>query len=482
MKNLRLVLNNFIIKLSSDLYSRLGMLVLVVLIARIYGAEQFGRFTLAFALVNMLYFVTDLGLSVLFIRDAARNITLSKKYWEKILFFKLFACIVTTCVIFIIAFLFSYGEETVRMIAIATVWMLANSFIDLINSYFTAMEKLKPVLINTLLYRTVLYLIVAYCFYIQASIEVVCSLFALSSIIGCMGGFFILILHIGSFKIHFDLEFIKSKLKEALPIAIAGILIGVYLRLDTLILSKIAGEVQVGLYNSAFKLFETLMFVPTIFQSVIMPRFVQYLDDKQRLVQAAEKAVLFLLILVLPVSAILHFKSSWIISILYGNEFEGGAKSLAIIAPAITLMFLHCIPSTLLISQNRQRWIVISSLWALVINIIGNLILIPLYGYYGASIMVVVTQAVMVSVMYYSCRETLINWALMIGTLKLITCTGFVGLFLYYVEFEYTVIEIGLSILLFYLLIISFRVINISEIKEYLSEIFVNRFGSAKKK
>ncbi len=471
MKDSQSVLANFIIKIGSDLYSRIGMLILIILIARIYGVELFGSYALAFALANMLYIVSELGLHVLLIRDAAKDVKNSKQYLEKLIFVKIIACFSTVFIVFAIACILSYSELIFQLLVASTIWMVSNSFIDLINSYFTALDKLKYVLFNTLIYRSLLYVFAALAFLIKVPLLTICWLQAASSLIGFIIGTLMLTSQIGFFRIVVDKTFIFEKLKAAMPIAMSGVMISIYLRIDTLLLSKFTDESQVGLYNAAFKLYETLIFVPTVFQTVIVPKLVIYLNDNKKLSHTTVKASSFMMMISLPICVVMMVESEWIIELLYGVNYLNASTAMAVISPAVFCLFLYSVPAILLITQNRQSINAFASFWAMIINVGGNYLLIPSFGFIGSAVMVSLTQLIMLLILIHNCKSSFYNYDFFIVIFKFIIIASSLSLFLFYFDLSFKIFEFILTGIIYIILLVIFKIILISELKEYVKSI-----------
>jgi stage V sporulation protein B len=81
-----------------------------------------------------------------------------------------------------------------------------------------------------------------------------------------------------------------------------------------------------------------------------------------------------------------------VITLFYGSEFEPGAMALALLAPAIALFPIAHIAGGLLVAQDRQT--AVGVVYGLVAaqNLVGNLILVPLFSLEGAAVETSITQ------------------------------------------------------------------------------------------
>ncbi|MFH1283564.1 MAG: flippase [bacterium] len=469
MKNASRIAGNFGLKLFSDLYSKIGMLVLVLCVARVFGAEAFGKYAVSFALVNIFYIFTDFGLHTLLVRDIGKERSIANEYWEKFLSIKLISALAAVILIFITAQLISFPADTKRIIVAASIWMVANSLIDGSNALFTAYEKLHFVLWNTLIYRTLLYIIGFTAIYFNAALFNIIMIIAGSSVLGSITGLYFINKYFFKFNVKFSWSFFLKRIKNSWPLALSGVFMTIYMRIDTILLSKMKGDIETGIYNSAFKLFETLVFIPTVFQNVALPYFARYVfQDDDRVIAASAQASAFMLILSLPMSIALIIKADWVMNLLYGSKYDGGETALSILACAIPFLFALTIPASVLIAANKQKIIGYSSLAATLINITGNILLIPVSGYVGSSIMLLATHVVLFLVLAIAAKRWVINRLVLWKFVRVVLAGVLMSCLLVFIDFKYDLLGILAGFLIFYGCLIPLRVIHLKEIREFI--------------
>jgi O-antigen/teichoic acid export membrane protein len=109
---------------------------------------------------------------------------------------------------------------------------------------------------------------------------------------------------------------------------------------------------------------------------------------------AYQKSFKYLLLVGLPIAVGTTLVADRIIVGIYSSGFSEAAAALRILIWATPFSFLGWLLWTMLVSMNRQDLMARLNFLAMVINVIGNLILIPKYSYAGASIATAVTNAV----------------------------------------------------------------------------------------
>ena len=84
--------------------------------------------------------------------------------------------------------------------------------------------------------------------------------------------------------------------------------------------------------------------------------------------------------------------SSLIIHILYGSAYSGAINALRIICWYTTFSYLGSIRNIWILCMNLQKYLFVINLSSVLLNVILNLLLIPVIGIEGAAIASFATQ------------------------------------------------------------------------------------------
>ena len=96
-------------------------------------------------------------------------------------------------------------------------------------------------------------------------------------------------------------------------------------------------------------------------------------------------ATIWLVLIASPIYVLLAVFAPVFLDLL-GPGFREGATVLAILAVGITVTFLAGNIHSLLIMSGRSGWAAINKVVVLVINVVGNVLLIPVWGIEGAAV------------------------------------------------------------------------------------------------
>src|SRR5260370_952642 len=158
--------------------------------------------------------------------------------------------------------------------------------------------------------------------------------------------------------------------------------------LNVLLLSKLATETEVGLYNAATQLMVPLLLVYQSMAQSIFPVMCRKVEPGyQSLKRIAEHAIDLLLVPALPAAAGLFFLGDRVLSLLYKNPaFSQAFPALRIVAWVLILQGFTSVLGQVLVASHREK----ITLRIVVVDIFVNLLvgwpLITMFGVRGAAI------------------------------------------------------------------------------------------------
>ncbi len=198
-------------------------------------------------------------------------------------------------------------------------------------------------------------------------------------------------------------------MREGLSFTLLGILVVIYFRSDTIILSRLKGEMVTGWYGAAFRVFEVLFVFPSLISSAVFPimsRFHVGAKDLNRVLYSKYLEYMFLLGLPMAVGATLL--ADTIVVLLFGKAFLPSAGALVLLIWTLMLIFVNSPPAAMLNSDNRQWMVIVVTVAASLLNITLAFLLIPSYSLEGSAlaaliprIMVFLSLQVLVSRYYF---------------------------------------------------------------------------------
>lgn len=174
----------------------------------------------------------------------------------------------------------------------------------------------------------------------------------------------------------------------SLPLLLAAICIGLFGRLDLVLLKVWGGSsAEIGFYAGA----QNLSLLPSLFSFALAPVLLatlgralraEDLATAKRLGQQTLRAVLLLL----PLAAIAAGSASEIVELVFGPAFLPAAAPLRLLIFGALALLMVAVATTILISAGKARWTLHTAWPLLLCAAVSHLLLIPKFGAWGASV------------------------------------------------------------------------------------------------
>jgi O-antigen/teichoic acid export membrane protein len=180
-------------------------------------------------------------------------------------------------------------------------------------------------------------------------------------------------------------------------LGLASILSAVYYKVDALLVFRLAGSVQAGLYGAAYRFYELALIVPTAVNLSALAGAARRIhggdDDARPYVSAV-----FVALLVAGVGGAVLFLLAGrpLVELVFGSEFTAAVPMLQVLAFGLLARFVHVWLGSILIAvERRKRFTAVVAVTA-VVAIVADLIAIPRFGGLGAAWVTVAVETLMV--------------------------------------------------------------------------------------
>ena len=380
-------LRNTAVVLTARVASRLLALFTVIVLEVHLHPAGFGLFGDIVNISALSSVFLDAGFNTLFQREAARRPEDLSRYLNALLSGRLgFAFL---ALIVFSAFLALTGK--LSFLLPAFLMMVLASYSNLLRGALYAVQRLGFEAIAIVLESLVLLGLVFVG--VLTNQPVTFFLWAYAASYGFSCAYFLVVLaarRIVRFRWHVDLALIRDWLWQGLPFAATFAITTIYFKIDVPILNFFRGDYETGLYVAAYKPFEALLFLPLTMLNVVFPVLAIYHREAEgRVLWAVGRFYKSLLLLGWPIT-IGTFLLVQGLRPLY--QFGGSAVSLRILSVGIVLMFVSNAFVAALNAIDRQLSFTWAALASMLVNIVLNLLLIPPFGYLGASWATVLTE------------------------------------------------------------------------------------------
>jgi O-antigen/teichoic acid export membrane protein len=203
---------------------------------------------------------------------------------------------------------------------------------------------------------------------------------------------------------------LMKTLRQTLPYGLSELFTQLYWRTDVVLLGFLLGAEAVGVYNVANRVVLFLIFIPQFASLSLLPVASRlYKNSKKDFELFYQQSFNLVVLIGLPISAGLWLVSPGLIKLVFGEAFAESSTVLRVLTGLLFLRLLSCTLGVFLMSCDRQiertkgHWTVAC------LNVIANLVLIPVLKLNGAAIAALISDALLVVLFVLKLRG-LLGW------------------------------------------------------------------------
>lgn len=363
------------------------------------GETEYGMYYALFNFSFLFNIVLDAGITNFNSKHIAQNKHLLAKHFSWMLSTKLMLGIGYGVITFLSALALGYSSEVLPLLA----WLVLNQFLAslilYLRSNLSGLLLFKQDSLLSVLDRVIMIGIVGTLLYgkvTDQTFQIMWFVYAQTTayVITVLVAFLLVYAQAKQIKLQFKPIITKAILKQSLPFALLILLMTLYSRTDAIMIERllINGAYEAGVYAQGYRLLDALNNIAYLFAVLLLPLFSTLAKEQK----SAREIVNSAQSLLLPSSIFIaficwQFKSDLSL-LLYPKATESTFLVFGCLMLGFVAMAFNYIHGTLLTANNCLRWLNYMAVSALVLNVILNVTMIPVYGAYGAAIATVITQ------------------------------------------------------------------------------------------
>ena len=369
-------------------FLRLGLLIYV---ARILGATEYGKFTFAFSFVSVIVIFSDLGVIDIITREFSRDKEKEKEF-PKILTLNIVLSFGALAMMIIGSFFITSEPYIQRLIWILACFIVSTSFFGIFLAFLRGRQKMEYEagikIIHTIILVGVSFLGI---FYFPSAIGLgygylIANLFSLIVLL--------LFFHFRfqRLRLHFD-KSIFNILKIAWPLSLGYVPIWIYITVSSIMLGYFNLITENGWYNAAAKIALIAMLPAELIIRSFYPVLSKFfVNAKQELQKSWDYLMSFIIFLVMPTVVGGVTLAPKMIDFFYGPDFGPSIFLFQLMMVVVGFTFINYPFSVILIISDHQAKNFFLIIAGVLVNIALGMMLIPLFGLYGAIVSVMASS------------------------------------------------------------------------------------------
>ena len=197
-------------------------------------------------------------------------------------------------------------------------------------------------------------------------------------------------------------------------------MVAIYAQTDKLMLKQMLDESAVGFYAIATTICGMWTFVLSAIIDAMYPTIVQSFKQNQALFEKKNRqlyAIVFYISVLVSIAFV--FLGDFAINILYGEAFAPAALPLKIITWYTAFSYFGVARNAWMVCNEKQKYLKYMYIFAAILNVLLNAIMIPLWGPAGAALASLITQVFTSIILPYFIKDLRPNAKLMLEAIIL---------------------------------------------------------------
>ncbi len=454
MNAFKSIITNTLARTLTEIMNRCGSAIFWVLIARKLGVEGLGAIAFAIALFSLFSNISTLGLGSVVVRDVARERSKAGLYFGQVLKGGLLiSLLVTTLMIVTTLLLAPKPDSSYAAIVMAFAIIPATGFYWS-KSILSAAEKMSYIAIARLWENVFKVGIGIGLLFAGAGIREMILVFVISKVLSFAICFKYAADKVAAPEWRHDAEINGKLLKQAPSFSLITIFNSLFWSITVIILTKIKGEAEAGIFSAAFKLVELGIALAMAYGQAFFPVVSRLAHkDQAAFINISKKSIKYISLVTIAIVALTDVMAPQVIALIYGHGMLQAVPALRISIWLVIPFGIIPVLAYSLISQNLQRLDLSANIAGATVLAALNFILIPGLGAIGAALALTIAGLVFFAVEYYWVSKNLYRLTLSLHTLKPVFGAVFMSVIAFLLKDTLIIVPVisGLVLYVFYL-------------------------------
>jgi len=365
--------------------TRFLKLFLIVYVARVLGATEYGKFTFALAFVSLFAIFSDFGISTITTREIAREKEKEKEF-PSVLSLKLALSIGTLFLICLGSFFITPDPVIRSIIWILGIYIIVSSFSSIIYAFFHARQKMEYEAWAKILQAIAVTGAGFFVLYNFRSVQNLSLSYLFASLIALT--FILLLFHLKVYqlKLSFNKNIWRNILTLSWPLALAGAMGSICANTDSIMMGYWGQIEETGWYNASQRIVAVALIPTALIASSFFPALSKFLgESKEKLQKSWDYFMEIMIFLSIPLMIGGISLAPKVVDLVYDPSYFPSILAFQILIITGGIVILSTPFNYALVVSNQQKktfWIVF---FGAALNVVLNIILIPEYSLYGAA-------------------------------------------------------------------------------------------------
>ena len=405
-----LIAKNTLIQIIGRGFSTLFGLIALAAVTRYLGQEQFGWYTTVATFLQFFAVFADFGLTLIGAQMIAEPGADEDRLVSNLFSFRLILSTLFFGSAMVAIFFFPYHMTIKLGVLVLTGAFFAMTLQNIFMGVFQKHLRMSIAAWGDALGRFIILVGYFLCIFFQLGLL---PILAVSVAANATQFAFFFVAAKKIVKITWLTEWViyKKIFSKSWPIAMSMGFNLIYLRADTIILSLVRSQAEVGLYGAAYRVIDVAASIPVMFMGIILPHLTSaWHADRAKFNHYFHRAFDFMCIIALPFVLGGIYLAKPAMAFLAGAEFAESGRYLQILLIALWAIFFGALSGHAIVALNKQRLMICGYIITAALTLIGYFIFIPRYGAIGAGWMTVFSEVLILILTFIVVEKTIRVW------------------------------------------------------------------------
>jgi O-antigen/teichoic acid export membrane protein len=378
--------------LFKNIYSMLLSLVVGSLSVRYLGPSNYGLIGYGTSLVSLFNAISQLGLNSIIMSELLRKPEEKGKTLGTALVMRLVASVVSFLCVLLFVCIVEPGNQVLFVVtALQALVLICNTY-ELLNEWFLSELQSKVYVVASSIGATIVGGWKILLLVLGASVQWFAASTTIQALV-CGGIIFVIFFKKKQFRLGYSFSRAREIFGKSKHYIISGLAIALYTQMDKVMLGKMMGEREVGLYTSAMTVAMLWEFVP---QSIINSARAVILEKKN--VNNEEYLRLFRILLLcislmgIGVGVGIQLFGKWVILLLYGRAYKEAVPLLQILIWSTSFAMLGTARGIWNVAEDKNQYVKYYTIIGGLFNLFFNYFAIQVWGMAGAAVGTLLSQ------------------------------------------------------------------------------------------
>lgn len=384
-------------------------LIVTMITLRHFGVEDLGRLTAVLTYIAYFYLVADFGFNAIVVREAAKDKSRAPHYFSSLLSLRFLASLGLIFLSLLILLILPppYNQPFIRLgVLFCTLIIPAQTILTSTNAIFQFDLRYDKSTVALVLGSATTLLLVGLFLKLGFLLFSFIAAITFGTLVMAAAALILAKNHLPQLSFLIDPETFKRLFFLTLPLGLTLILNLFYFKIDKFLIPVLRSLHELGLYETAYKVFDLSLVFPVFFMNAVYPVMAK-IHNKVIRQQAFKKAFLVLLFTSFLSLAFGLPAAPLIIRLIAGQDLPLSTLVLRILFCSLPIFFLSALLMWDLILWEQQKTLVLIYGIGLIVNLTLNLIFIPQFGILAAAVITGITEAVVLILLFWRRHATL---------------------------------------------------------------------------